>query len=195
MTYLRRERCPHCGEPHWFRYWIGRQCDKSVDGLSVSDLDLLVHRFRMVTDARGERTVEHIMVVELKTEDESLGKAQRDTLSLFNAALNSVLPVDGAPIGVEARPGFIVPGEKKVIWHGVHLLRVPAQPSEPGPFFWDNQPLAAETLAAVLSFRHDPREPLRILDVERRHKPADQDPSMPLFDSKSPCLDTLSGQE
>src|ERR1019366_6405143 len=135
MSYIRKKRCPACGEPHWFKDWVGRYCARSQDGLGVTDFDLVFHRFRISRDALGDRGVEHVMVVEVKTKNETLGGPQRDTLSAVNAMFNSMVPVNGKPIGVKSRPGFIRPGAKKLVWHGAHLLRVPAKESAIGPFF------------------------------------------------------------
>lgn len=167
---IRKSRCPECGQPHWFRYWVADNVPGSKDGICTGDFDMPFHRFSRIVDGRGVRDIEHLMVVEIKTADEKLGAAQRDTLSVFNGALESMVPVDGAPINVKSRPGFILKGDKKIVWHGVHLLRAPAQPCEVGPFYWDNQRIYSDTLARVLAFEFDPNKPSRRLDIERRHK-------------------------
>jgi hypothetical protein len=168
--YLRRKQCSKCGQPHWIHYWVGQYCAKSRDGLSVLDSDLKFHRFRRIEDARGWRDVEDVMDVEVKTGSEKLGIAQRDTLSVFNAAIEQMIPVDGEPIHVRARAGYVRPGSKKVVHHGVHLLRVPSTPNPDGPWYWDNKPVDTKTLIGILNFELDPRNPLRRLDVARRHK-------------------------
>jgi len=177
--YIRKNRCPQCGEPHWFRSWVGQFCHKSNDGLCVSDFDLMFHRFKQSKDKRGSRDTEHLMVVEVKTGTEKLGVAQRDTLSVFNGTLSTLIPVDGSKIGVESRPGMVRNGKKKIVWHGVHLLRVPKIESKVGPFFFDNRPIAPSTLAGVLNFDLDSRHPHKPLDIDRRHKAP---PPSQLFD-------------
>lgn len=172
QRHIRKQRCPACGEPHWFKDWVGRFCAKSKDGLCVSDFDLVFHRFRISKDALGQRDVEHLMVVEVKTENETLGAPQRDTLSAANAIFNAMIPVDGKPIKVQSRPGFIRAGTKKLIWHGAHLLRVPAKESTFGPFWWDAKPIESGKLIGVLNFELDARHPYNKLDIERRHKAA-----------------------
>ncbi len=117
-----------------------------------------------------------MMIVETKIADERLGRAQRDTLSVFNGVIASIGPASGRTIHVESRPGFIIQRAKKVTWHGVHLLRIPAWQSDDGPFVWDNvHTLNAAQLADVLSFRSDPAHPFRKLDIDRRHKAARRD--------------------
>jgi hypothetical protein len=138
--------------------------------MSVGDFDLPFHRFRVVKDGKGNRSVEHFMVVEIKTGEERLGVAQRDSLSVFNALLGEMIPVNGTPIKVRSRPGYIVRGDKKVIWHGVHLLRVPSGPNPYGPFYWNNRRINHEVLAKVLAFDNDPNHPQQKLDIDRRHK-------------------------
>ena len=170
--YIRKEPCAHCGEPHWFRYWVGEHCATPSSGLAVGDFDLTFHKFKNTKDNLGERRVEHIMVVEIKTGCESLGPAQRDTLSVFNGALNEMVPVNGNPIAVHSRPGFIRKGHKKIVWHGVHLLRVPKELASGCQFFWDNHKIEADVLAEVLEFYRDPNQPDRFLDIDRRHKRA-----------------------
>lgn len=170
MSYLREKTCPECGKPHWFRFWVGEFCDRSCNGLYVCDYDLQFHRFKSCRDALGCRDVEHLMKVEVKIGDEKLGAAQRDSLSVLNALMNTMVPVNGGPIGVESRPGFIRPGEKKIVWHGVHLLRVPLKKSRVGPFYWDNKRIDSNTLIKVLNFENDSIETDRPLDIDRRHK-------------------------
>jgi len=179
-VYLRKPRCEHCGEPHWFNYWVGTYCASSQT-LSVGNLDMVFHLYREVVDKLGLRTVEHLMVVELKTGDETLKGAQRDTLSVFNAAMETIIPVNGKPIHVQSKPGYVHKGRKKIVWHGVHLCRTPRARSDEGPFYWDNRQIDRTMLADVLSFRRDSRWPYRLLDIGRRHKPARQ---YPLIDER-----------
>lgn len=172
MSYLRKGRCPECRQPHWFRNWVGQFCAKSTDGLNISDFDLLLHRFKRIADRKGERTVEHIMVAEVKVGTEKVGNPQKDSFSVFNAALCSMMPWIGKPIGIKGRPAFIVNGDKKIVWHGVHLCRVPFEESPiVGPFFWDNKLISFDNLRRVINFDNDPNRPSVPLDIDRRHKP------------------------
>ncbi len=168
--YLRKGRCKECGEPHWFRDWVGEFCASSRDGLNVSDFDLALHRFKRVTDSLGCRDVEHLMIAEIKTADERLGANQRDTLSVVSGLISTIVPVNGEPINVKSRPGYIIRRDKKVVWHGIHLLRVPARKNNIGPFFWDNHPVDSHTLSKVLNFDNDWKPPFPPLDIDRRHK-------------------------
>ncbi len=170
MRHLRNPPCNTCGKPHWFRYWVDEFCARAKDGLSVGDFDMPFHRFKRVSDKLGDRSIEHFMVVEVKIADERLGPAQQDSLSVFNGMLQSLVPVNGAPIGVRARPGFIKKGEKKIVWHGVHLLRVPAMRRNIGPFYWDNKYVGSDLLRGILNFDRDPNPPHGVLDIDRRHK-------------------------
>lgn len=112
------------------------------------------------------------MLVEVKTGDERLYPAQKDTLSAFAAAIDEALRLRETPIKVPSRPSYIVPGEKKIVWHGAHLLRVPPAYQQQGPFFWDLAEIDKETLVKVLSMDNDPRSPEKKLDIDRRHKAA-----------------------
>jgi len=168
--YISKARCRSCGEPHWFRYWVGRNCDRSTSGLCVGDFDLTFHRFWCGPDAIGNRTVEHLMVVEVKVGDERLTPAQHDTLSVFNSALKKIIPISGEPLEIAARPGYIRKGTKKIVWHGIHLLRVPFLENEDGPFFWNNYEINRQFLAEILDFKRDPYHPECKLDINRRHK-------------------------
>ena len=171
MQYLRKE------QPHWFSAWTGQFCARSCDGLTVGNFDYIFHRFKFPKDKLGQRRIEHLMIVELKTGGEILGNPQRDTLSVANAILDAILPVDGSPIDVKSRPGFIVNGDKKCVWHGIHLLRVPVAPTNVGPFGWDNKwVLPSNVLIDVLNFVRDPRNPFEFLDIDRRHKKSKQLP-------------------
>jgi len=116
------------------------------------------------------RNVEHLMIVEVKVSREVLRAPQRDSLSVFNGLLSEFIPIDGSPIAVKSRPGFIRPGDKKVVWHGIHICRVPFDYSPDGPFFWNNAAIYPSDLVAVLNFENDALAPVRRLDIERRHK-------------------------
>ena len=170
--YIKKEPCSECGQPHWFRYWVGRNCLSSQQ-LSVSDGDLIFHRFKRISDPLGERDLEHMMMVEVKTGDEKLRYAQHDTLSVFSQRLLAMAPGNGKPIGVQSRAGTrIKEGTRKVklVWYGVHLLRVPSVPSEDGPFAWNNKQTDRQTLIEILNMDRDPRRPDLRLDIDRRHK-------------------------
>lgn len=172
--YLRGRRCEKCGgpiKPCWFQNWVAKHCEKSTKGLNVTDLDVLFHRYKNRTDRIGPYKTEYLMVVEIKTGQEILPKNQRDSLSVFNSTLSSVVPVDGRPIGHESKPGFMIKGEKKVVWLGVHMLRIPIDYTEIGPFEWDWKPIDAYTLKLVLNFENDPAKPKKKLDIGRRHHP------------------------
>lgn len=144
----------------------------SCDGLNIADFDLLFHRYRWSNDRLGGRGIEHLMVVEIKKGAENLRHNQRDSFSLFAGFLDTMIPVNGEPIGVESRPGFIYPGEKKIIWHGVHLVRVPFEKNNLGPFQFDNRSVTSDQLIGLLNFELDSRGTrfLRRLDIDRRHK-------------------------
>lgn len=174
MAHIRKNRCRHCGQPHWFRYWIDENCLSGRDGLSVGDVDLYVHRFkRAPTPKYGTRTVECLMFVELKTGLENLGSAQRDSLSVANQAiseLGSSMREIARNLDLKSRPGYVVPGEKKVLWFGIHLLRVPYHESPDGPFYWDNKPIEPHVLTEVINIDRDPDNPAKKLDLDRAHK-------------------------
>jgi hypothetical protein len=115
------------------------------------------------------------MVVEIKRIDEQLRAPQRDTLSVFNSALEGILPIDGKPLNVKSRSGMIVKGKRKVVWHGIHMVRVPNQRAPLGPFWFDNRPCPSGTLIKLLDFDVDcniwrKTGKLFMLDIDRRHK-------------------------
>ena len=79
MKALRKQSCPTCGQPHWFRHWVGQFCAKSSEGLNVTDFDLLAHRFKNCHDPLGSRRVEHLMVIEVKVADVNVVNTQGKT--------------------------------------------------------------------------------------------------------------------
>lgn len=174
MSYLRKHH-------HWFRHWVGDRCKSSAE-FNVTDGDLLLHRYRRIEDKLGSRDCEDIMLVEIKTGREELRPNQRDTLSVFNQCIEALAPQQTTPIGVKGRTAFIEPGDKKIVWHGVHLLRVPKQRQPAGPWYWDGQRICTATLIAVLNMDNDPKQPERTLDIHRRHKKAKP---MPLFNDQN----------
>jgi hypothetical protein len=136
----------------------------------VTDVDLVFHRFEIIRDGLGCRKIDQLMMVELKTEDERITPPQKDTLGVLNGLLSQMIPVDGTPIGVEARPSFILNRDRKVIWRGIHLLRVPGEQSDDGPFYWDHHEISRPMLIQILNFEVLPWRPHRKIDDLRRHK-------------------------
>ena len=155
-----------------FGDWIRRHPGlKSIqERLSVSDSDYWIHRYRAHTDKVGERAVDSIMLVELKTHLRDLPFAQRDTLVLVNQLLRmvSVRP-DGRRRHVTLKGSN--PGERRrVRCFGVHVLQLSGdRPDRSEVILWDGKYLTEDFLVEVLRFERDPDYPMKTPDLRRHH--------------------------
>ena len=57
---------------------------ESVIGISVTDCDLILHRFKTEVDSEGTREIQAIMMLEVKTRNADPTFAQIDTLKVFH---------------------------------------------------------------------------------------------------------------
>jgi hypothetical protein len=152
----------------WIRHHPG--LDSIRERLCVTDSDYWIHRYRAHTDKVGERAVDSIMLVEVKTNLRDVPFPQRDTLILVNQLLRR------ASKRPDSRRRHVVlkglqPGETRhVRCYGVHLLQLSGtRPNNSEVILWDRQYLTEELLVEILRFDRDPDHPMKPIELRRHH--------------------------
>ncbi len=129
---------------------------ESSEGYCVTDQDYTVHKFMIV----GNRDVQLIMDVEIKTMAAEVSIEQADTLHIKNqlmrkaGTLVDVVSVKNKRM-VKARP------------YGVHVLRFSGLgPDDSERIRWDKHPITINQLTSILRFDLDPDtlEPIDLRD-------------------------------
>lgn len=166
MTVIRRD-----GIESPFSNWIRgeQQLDSIQERLSVLDTDYWVHQFRARRDRVGERMIDSIMCLELKTNQADLPFAQRDTLRLIAALHRKVAYTENGRIKTVK---LDMVGEIRFVrMYGYFLLRLERdRPDDGGWIEWHGRRVDLQTLIEILSFRRDPRTHRKRSD--RRHHTA-----------------------
>ena len=167
MTAIRRD-----GNDTPFGDWIRAHpgLHSIRERLSIMDTDYWIHQYRAHSDRVGERKIDSIMCVELKTFQKDLPFAQRDTLRLISAMYRQVAYTDDGKIktmtldmGNEIR---------KVRMYGYFVLRLYADRPDTSLWIeWNGRQIDEETLVDVLRFKRDPRH-LRKRSERRHHTPS-----------------------
>lgn len=147
-----------------FEDWLRnhQELDSIVQRLSISNSDFWIHQYRSHTDRVGERTVDNIMLVEVKIENADIPFAQRDTLILVNQLLRR--SSDNRYKVLKDTRG----SRRLVQCFGVHLLQLSSdRPDNSAAIRWDRVGIDEETLVRLLRFELNPYslEPRS----ERRH--------------------------
>jgi hypothetical protein len=135
----------------------------SRNGIVRFDIDILLHRFKTVSDAKGDRDIEFMMFIEVKTFCAELSDAQQDTLSLMNQLLRNRRPnrhsnprrqTPGGPVKAYSR---LKNREVPLRLLGGHLLQLSgSDPENSETILWDYKPIDAETLVDLMKFDRDP---------------------------------------
>lgn len=167
--------CEHCGKrttkenafSRWYRSHRGAgRILSSAEGNNVCDLDFVIHR-SSIRDSRGikDKSVQYLMVVEVKTYDSEVTDSQRDTLWMIDQLLitqerPSKSRNNGRFAGMHrVRKVYSTFNGKyyQIICYGVHRLKMSgACPVSSAKMFWDNKPIEVRTLEMVLSFDLNP---------------------------------------
>lgn len=167
MTTLRRDGMdtPFGG---WIRSHPGLESIR--DRISVSDSDYWIHRYRAHTDKIGERAVDSIMLVELKTFMRDLPHAQRDTLHLVNQLLRKATVGPGGRRRHLTLDGVRLGEKRRVRCFGVHVLQLSSsRPDNSDVILWDGKYMTEDLLVEVLRFERDPDYPMKQVDLRRHH--------------------------
>lgn len=166
MTARRRDGA----EDGWRRWVRGNpRLDSVAFGLSITDIDMLIHRYRTHTDRCGSRWIQCIMAVEWKAYGAKARSAQRDTLLLTSEILRKC---HGRTIYV---PGRSVP-KCKCFSFGVHMCRMSGRdPDQSDELWWDRRRISVDQLEALLRFELHPDDPSRAWSPRRHHTRGDSD--------------------
>ena len=176
--YKQKIHCPNCGveitAETSFSRWIRnrKDLDSLEIGLSVMDMDYVIHRFRREKD----RTFQCIMIVEVKTRGAEMTDSQRDTAYTLGQIMRNrrhtpsknLLHQSGNGLS-QVHSAYI----KQMVWlrnYGVHVLTFQGLgPDDSAWIKWDKQEIDTEQLAALLRFDLDP-DTLSPMDWRSHHK-------------------------
>ena len=163
-----RIRCQHCGnlttEESPMERWIRNHPRlDSKNGVVRFDVDILLHRFKVTSDLKGEREIEFMMFIEVKTFGAELTRAQRDTLGLLNQTLrnrrknnhsNPKRQSEGQP-----QKSYSIAKQKEISLRllGGHLLQMSGVDPDTSDWLkWDTKQITAEDLVDLMLFDRDP---------------------------------------
>jgi len=187
MTVIRRDGIHSTPFNEWIREC--RELESTEFRICVTDVDLVVHRF----SARNEKQrqsgsiksiVDHIMMVEVKTNGRPTPFAQADTFGLLDQIMRKATVHNGRrwPIKVDdlRQPGRV----RRVRWLGFHILCLDGiRPDDGFGIRWDSHSIpSVNILVEILRMDRDPDDPSRQLDTRRHHsiKPV----QLPLLDNQ-----------
>ena len=175
MTIKRRD-----GNDTPFSNWVRAhpELDSVKDRLTLTDSDYWFHQYRAHKDKVGERMLDSIMLVELKTFSKDASFSQRDTLNLVSQLLRlgcNTKPSAGRQFGRRrivplkgSRPGEV----RYVRCYGVHVLQLSGDsPTNSNRIVWDHVLIDEACLVGLLKFERDPDNPLRDMSFRRHHTP------------------------
>ena len=148
------------------------------------DTDYWIHQYRAHTDKIGERKIDSIMSVELKTFERDMPFAQRDTLRLvsaihretccFKTGRTRTFRLDmGSDIRIARMYGYFV-------------LRLEGDEPGGGWIEWNGRQIDQDTLVDVLRFRIDPR-------TLRWRRPNERRSHLPSARQRQPDLFVVTG--
>lgn len=162
MTAIRRD-----GNESPFSSWIRNEpaLDSIRERLYVSDCDYWIHQYRAHKDKVGDRAIDSIMLIELKTFGTELPWNQRDTLKLIGEGFRRAYSPNGRVITQRMKFGSEV---RLVRIYGAFLLRLSAdRPDNSAQIEWHGRSVDIGTLIEILRFDRDPRS--LTIRAERRH--------------------------
>lgn len=186
--------CPHCRQWHpaenAFNQWVRRhpQLDSRDVGIARFDCDVLIHRYKVARDGMGDRTIQCLMFIEVKTHGADASDAQLDTLGLLSQVLrnrrrNRHREKIGRHLADHTPPAVAhsrLLGRKVALRvFGGHLLQLSGNdPTDSEWMKWDWRDINAEQLVRLLLFELDPdwkktgdgKPRLREMDTRRRYR-------------------------
>lgn len=167
MTSVRRD-----GNEAPFSDWIRNHpsLHSIRERLSVMDADYWIHQYRAKSDKIGDRKIDSIMCVELKTFERDLPYAQRDTLRLISAMYRQVAYTkDGKIRTMRLDMGNEI---RTVRMYGYFVLRLERdRPDKSRWIEWNGRQIDEEMLVDILRFQRDPRT-LNPRSDRRHHIPS-----------------------
>lgn len=142
-----------------FSKWVrdNDALDAAAVGLSIQNIDWVVHRFK--TPENG-RSCQHIMLIEEKRNGASMNNAQNDTLRKLDALIRK----DPVRLCDTARNQRC-----RMRYHGLHLLAFSGRgPEDSEQIHWDGKLITLLELEMLLRFEIDTRtlQPMREITQE-----------------------------
>lgn len=157
---------------------VDSDLQKLIPPLDSEERRLLEESIVAVVDGFGQRDIQMMMFVEVKTWGADLRMAQRDTLHLLNQVLrnrrkNRHKNRDRYNAKNHAPPAEVYsPANEKYIklfLFGGHVLTFEKNGPEDSSWIrWDKTDISTEQLVDLLKFELDPDDPTKKLDIRRR---------------------------
>lgn len=160
MTIARRDGKPQSSFSRWVQ--ANPSLDSIREGLSLMDIDWIIHQFREPQDTIGKRQINNIMFVEEKSHLADLSPAERDTMYIIEQLCRDA---------DKQRRRFETLRRDKVIvrWFGYHKLQYAGADIAVSPkIIWDKTEVTLATLEEILRFDRNPRT-LHKRDDRRHH--------------------------
>lgn len=168
MTTARRD-----GNETPFSEWIRAEArlDSIRERLYVTDADYWIYQYRAHRDRVGERMIDSVMLVELKTFSAGLPWNQRDTLKLVNEGFRKAFRNSTGRLK-DVR--MVFGSEVRVVhFHGAFLLRLSGdRPDKSETIEWHGRRVDLDKLVDILRFAVDPLT-LRPRSLRRHHLPSE----------------------
>lgn len=182
MTRTRRDAADETPFGKWMRGNPRLDSDRYVHGIGATDIDMIIHKYKRDYDrvgcVVGQRLVQHMMCIEVKTFGAEPSDSQTDTLRLFNAALLN--------LSVERQQDRRLPRTCRVkkcvnLWNekvdlkmwGFHLLQLSDAEPIHSEMRWNrNWRISVYELECLIRFELNPWT-LKELSDRRHHKYAE----------------------
>lgn len=189
------ERCGHqtTVETHFERWMRGHSGLDSSMGVVRFDADILLHKYKDVSDSFGDRQIQALMFVEVKTFGAMPSKCQWDTLGFFDQVLRnrrdnmySKLSARNATgvLAITRAWSSMLGRDVDVRMFGGHLLRFEKNGPDDSQWIkwgslchgkgYEELDITEEDLVNLLSFNANPDNPTAKLDIRRRSRGAPQ---------------------
>lgn len=149
--------------------------DSKIDRFAVTDLDVIVHRYRDRHAVNPKLRVDNLMVLETKSHARGpvLGSfSQSDTYALLNALWTSKVKRGESHWRVRSYVTYVNGEKRRARWWGVHSLAMSGdRPENSAAFWWDDKadPITTDTLNQLLRFERDPYT-LELVDYRDHHE-------------------------
>jgi hypothetical protein len=193
-TFNEKIRCLKCGneqtaETDFERWFRGqKELDSRDTGIVRFDLDMLLHKYKVCIDGKGDRDIQCMMFVEVKTFMAKPSMAQTDTLSMLGQVLrNRKQNIHSDPrkqVQYQTRKVFskLLNKDVTIKLFGAHLLQLErTNPDNSSVILWDYKPVTKQILMELLRFERDPDRIDLMIDHRRRSRPFSK---MPMLDFK-----------
>jgi hypothetical protein len=197
--------CQHCGKAtvceapfnQWVRLHPLLKSNPDEAAIVITDIDMVIHKFKTVVNKIGTRNVRLMMYVEVKTNGALVESTQEETLSIFSQNVTTAPRWKFQKANGQfecghfqnARRVKVTYGgtEAQLFDYGVHYLFLSGStPKDSRTIQWDKLTITEEQLVKILRFDVRPDDPEKPMEIRRRKKPRTLAPT--LFDPPLPGL-------